>query len=139
MNVISLSPPYGTLIALLLKRIETRGWATSHRGPLAIHQTAAPGPKGTTEAALWDLCLSEPFKSALASKGIRSPAQLPRGKIVAVANLLDCVETMPRWAPIEPWLVASWTDGTVYHVPPGQGSYERAFGDYAPGRFAWLL
>lgn len=136
MKVISLSPPYGTLVSLGLKKIETRGWSTSYRGPLAIHQTAAPGPKGTTEAALWDRCLSEPFRSALASQGVMSPARLPRGKIVATCELLDCVPTWASWASVEPYFTA--THGNEYwQVPPPEP--ERAFGDYRPGRFAWLL
>lgn len=136
MKCISLSPPYGSLVAFGLKRIETRGWATSYRGPLAIHQTAAPGPKGTTEAALWDRCLSEPFRSALAAQGIGNPARLPRGKIVAVVELLDCVATWPSWASVEPWFTATHGDA-CWQVPPPEP--ERSFGDYRPGRYAWLL
>ena len=37
MKAISLWQPWASAIVLGLKRIETRGWATSHRGPLAIH------------------------------------------------------------------------------------------------------
>lgn len=135
---LSLSPPYGSLIALLLKKIETRGWATSHRGPLLIHQTAAPGPKGTTEAALWDLCLSEPFRSALSK---RSPATLPRGKIVALVELVDCVPTRADWKGDDdsPWVEVELLSGETLRVPPDVDSQERAFGDYSPGRYAWLL
>jgi activating signal cointegrator 1 len=133
MNALSLSPPYGTLIQLLLKRIETRGWAPSHRGPLAIHQTAAPGPKGTTEAALWDLCSSEPFRSALASKGVMSVAQLPRGKIVAVVKLKDC-RIIGRELNGDATIAAD----DMRSFTPILGN-EVAFGDYSAGRFAWLL
>lgn len=136
MNVISLSPPYGSLIALLLKRIETRSWMTRYRGPLAIHQTQAPGPKGTTEAALWDLCLSEPFKSALASKGVLSPAQLPRGKIVAVVTLHDCRPTTEEAAPHKLGWSGYVGDRLAYW---DLCERERAFGDYSPHRWAWLL
>lgn len=131
MICISLSPPYGTLIALLLKRIETRGWATSHRGPLGIHQTAAPGPSRTTEAALWDLCLSDPFRAPLLAAGYGNPARLPRGKIVAVVELVDCLPTAgPRVNGGGP-KYADWV-----HELSGQ---ERAFGDYTPGRYGWKL
>lgn len=133
MNCISLSPPYGTLIALLLKRLETRAWATKYRGPLAIHQTAAPGPRGTTEAALWDLCLSEPFRSALASKGIMSPARLPRGKIVAVVELRDC-RIIGRELNGDATIAAD----DMLSFTPIRGN-ELAFGDYSAGRYAWLL
>ena len=131
MICISLSPPYATLIALLLKRIETRSWATTHRGTLAIHQTAAPGPRGTTEAALWDLCLSEPFRAVLSI----GPHLLPRGKIVAVVDLVDCVMTdsltiLKTYAEMLPNHSAR-----VWRLT----DQERAFGNYSPGRYGWLL
>lgn len=132
--VLSLSPPYGTLIALGLKRIETRGWATTYRGPLLIHQTAAPGPKGTTEAALWDLCLSEPFRTALP---MESPARLPRGKIVALVELVGCEHISYAW-PDNQQLAYTGKWGRA-HYPYRVTPMERAFGNYAPGRYAWLL
>lgn len=39
MKAISLWPPYASFIVAGLKRIETRSWKTSYRGPIAIHQT----------------------------------------------------------------------------------------------------
>lgn len=130
MICISLSPPYATLVAILAKLIETRSWSTSHRGLLAIHQTAAPGPKGTTEAALWDLCLSSPFKEALLAAGMGNPARLPRGKIVAVVDLLHCEHVLYDWPRNQ---LVSQRSG---HRLTDQ---ERAFGDYSIGRYAWLL
>lgn len=147
MKAISLSAPYGTLIALcerfptLGKHIETRGRATRYRGALAIHQAKSLRYVGGM-AGLRDLCVREPFTTSLRAAGVDLDVvdvdALPLGAIVATCELLDCVETWPRWATITPWLTASWNDIT-YHVPPGVGSYERAFGDYAPGRWAWLL
>lgn len=130
--VLSLSPPYGTLIALLLKKIETRGWKTDYRGPLLIHQTAAPGPKGTTEAALWELCASGPFGAALQAHGYGSTARLPRGAIVAVVDLADCRSTSGRRT--EQGGGPKYADW-VHEL----SDQERAFGDYTPGRWAWLL
>lgn len=147
MKAISLSAPYGTLIALcdqfptLGKHIETRGRATSYRGPLAIHQAKSLRYVGGKQGR-FRLCSVDPFASALRAFHPLAPsypeAWLPFGAIVATCELLDCVETMPKWATITPWLTASW-NSTTYHVPPGEGSYERAFGDYTPGRYAWLL
>ena len=37
MKALTLYQPYATAIALGLKKYETRSWATSYRGPLAIH------------------------------------------------------------------------------------------------------
>jgi len=137
MKGISLSPPYGTLIALaathpdLGKKIETRGWATNHRGPLAIHQTAAPGPKGTTEAALWDRCLSGAIGKALLAAGLGNPARLPRGKIVAVVKLRGCLPIGSYYD--APALIPSDTPPILVR------EQEVAFGDYRPGRWAWLF
>jgi activating signal cointegrator 1 len=131
MICISLSPPYATLIALLLKRIETRSWSTAHRGLLGIHQTAAPGPKGTTEATLIDLCTSDPFFGALIDAGYRGGMRLPRGKIVAVVDLMNCLPTAgPRVNGSGP-KYADW----VHEL----SDMERAFGDYSPGRYGWKL
>lgn len=152
--VLSLSPPYGTLIQLLLKKIETRGRQTSYRGPLLIHQTAAPGPKGTTEAQLWDLCLSKPFRAPLLEAGYGSPARLPRGKIIALVELHNCVSTdlLAQSSGAYKLITADecLTDGkgnyyNRHFVKEDHGlvwpltDQERAFGDYTPGRWAWLL
>lgn len=89
MKVLSLNPPYGTLIAAcerfpeLGKHIETRGQRWSHRGPLLIHQTAGLGGMFADEAELAAFCQQEPFCSTLAALGITDAAQLPRGAIVA--------------------------------------------------------
>lgn len=41
-KVITVWQPWATLIALRVKRLETRSWATKYRGPLAI---VSVGPK----------------------------------------------------------------------------------------------
>lgn len=45
---------------------------------------------------------------------------MPSGVVLATCNLLDCV-------PITPEFVATL------------GEQEKAFGDYTPGRYAWIL
>lgn len=61
-----------------------RSWPTSYRGPLAIHAAKAfPG---------WacELCLTSPFFEALTEgRGAVQALRLPRGKVVAVAELVD--------------------------------------------------
>jgi hypothetical protein len=37
MKAITLHQPWATLVAIEQKKIETRSWPTSYRGPLAIH------------------------------------------------------------------------------------------------------
>lgn len=124
------------------KRIETRSWSTRYRGLLAIH--AAQGfPRAAQE-----LCFTGYFAKALSDAGYclsqrNSPARqraiaagdsgwgalLPRGAVVAVVRLADCRPTGPTagWAEFLPdWL-------------PAEGTPERAFGDFSPGRYGWFL
>ena len=120
MKAITLHQPYATLIAIGAKRVETRGWRTRFRGPLAIHAARVFGPGARA------LCSREPFRSALAQGGYASADALPLGAVVATCRLLDCQPT-------------SADDGQPSaHLPPADAA-ERAFGDYALGRYLWLL
>ena len=122
MRTLSLVQPYTTLVAAGLKTIETRSWPTKHRGPLAIH--ASKGFPGWAKDLLWE----EPFVSALHNAGVpylgllaaTSPRYevLPLGRVICTVNLVDCYRITAENAPPEP---------------------ERSFGDYTPGRFAWVL
>ena len=92
--------PWASLIGIQ-KQYETRGWATSYRGPIAIHA----GMKCHIEFCKnFDL----------------NPAKIPKGAIVAIANLTDCIEMTPEF-------IASQSEAEI-----------RA-GDWQPGRFAWQL
>jgi hypothetical protein len=121
-------------VAIGAKRIETRGWSTSYRGPLAIHAAKGLGPVGGMQG-LRDLCCSEPFISTLKAAGIDMDQVdvdvLPRGAIVAVCELANCVST---------GLFSSVQHGEdIWQIPPGNMSREYSFGDYSPNRYAWLL
>jgi len=112
---LTLTQPWGSLVVCGAKRLETRSWRTTHRGPLFIHAA-----KGFPRWAR-DLCAAEPFKTALReSAGIRSASELPLGALLGTVTLLDCVPT-----------TSTELDGI--------GDDERAFGDYGEGRWAWLL
>ena len=130
MKTITLTQPWATLVAIGAKTIETRGWKTTYRGKLAIHAAAGLASVGGG-AGLYGLCDSEPFHTALRDQYL--PHILPKGAIVAVCELIDCVPTeyvrsvkivRPVQRPGSEWL---WTEN------------EKAFGDYTDGRFAWLL
>lgn len=117
MKALSLTQPWATLIAIGAKRIETRSWSTRYRGPLAIH--ASKGfPRDCQE-----LCATEPFLTVLKASGFTNTKELPVGCIVAVAQLLDVVGT----------------NDVMDDVMELTCEHEIAFGDYAPGRSAWLL
>jgi hypothetical protein len=59
MKALTLTQPSATLVAPGAKRIETRSWPTSYRGPLAIHAAAGLGPIGGWRAML-RLCSCDP-------------------------------------------------------------------------------
>lgn len=131
MKALSIMQPWATLIAQGAKRIETRSWETSYRGPLAIH--ASKGLPGWVA----DVVRSDPqFATALGN--LLDPrgkvlGDLPRGCIIAICQLVSVK------------FIGANADGWSWTGPDGrQFSYqltdrERAFGDYTPGRYAWLL
>jgi hypothetical protein len=121
MKALSLIQPWASLIATGAKRIETRTWPTSYRGPIAIHASKWRNDRGriiSSEIACYlQLALDEPFSSALTMGGIDRVADLPSGAIVATAHLFACRRTEDL-------------------VPD---ALEREFGNYAPGRWCWVL
>lgn len=112
MKALSLWQPWATLIATGAKLIETRSWRAKYRGPLAIHAAKRFPPQARAS------CYHDPFCSALAAAGYTEET-LPLGAIVAMCALVDCRR------------IASIGD-----VPPEP---ERSFGDYAQGRYMWIL
>ena len=140
MKGLTLTQPYATLVAIGAKKIETRSWSPSYRGPLAIHAGAGLGPVGG-KLAFVDLCLTEPFHDALLAAGVRRATTLPFGAVVAVVDLVDCCPI------VLPKLLGDGAKKGEY-LEIGQRGYtqrhevrgaELAFGDYTPGRSAWLL
>jgi activating signal cointegrator 1 len=154
MKALSLTQPWASLVAWEAKRFETRSWTTTYRGPIAIHAS-----KGMPRWAV-DCCDQPSFLSVcrehVPSELIRQPASrwFPRGVVIATARLVDVlpIEAVPGTArcvaPDDEGLIRRWS-GWQRH--PGMGSsglnggdshaaeYEREFGDYTPGRFAWML
>lgn len=127
MKALTLTQPWATLVAIGAKRIETRSWSTSYRGPLAIH--AAKGypcwARGT--------CDEGPFRKAL---GNLDPQGLHCGYVLATATLVAIV-------PTEAVIEFSFDRGVFLGELLTEGfplsPEELAFGDYAEGRYAWLL
>jgi len=109
---LTLHQPWATLIAIGAKRIETRGWRTSYRGELGIHA-------GLT--AFFDDDYRDPSVRRLQEAGYLHRSEVPRGAVVAICRLVECIPTEQAIA-----------RGLV------QGD-ERKFGDYYEGRWAWLL
>ena len=119
-KALTMTDPWGTLVALGAKQIETRSWSTPHRGPMAIHIARTLPP----EAAA--CCQEPPFRQALEAGGYRWQPDtggqnswgLPLGHIVAVVWLDEVVRITPMFRVEEP---------------------ERSFGNYCQGRYAWIF
>lgn len=139
---LSLWQPYASLVAHGLKKVETRSWPWPFLDPLyplpaalAIHATKK------WNGDLYNLCLSEPFRSALAKCGIRTqlptrgklpaPDGMPFGAVVAVVRVVECVPTQKILDGI-----SDCKAGDLADPPISQREY--AFGDYSFGRFAWV-
>lgn len=130
MKCLSLWQPWASLLAHGKKRVETRGWAIPHRGPLLIHAAK----KWDRELA--DLCLVDPFASALTRLGCRPPVvscPLPLGAIIGRVDVQHCYPTeRVRVGEEYGWEADK---GVAYPVITPA---ELSFGDYSPGRFAWV-
>ena len=126
MKGLSLTQPWATLVAIGGKRVETRSWSSSYRGPIAIHAAKS--------FPMWAraTCFEEPFARVLAAAGMRTLGDLPCGFIIATAKLIDCIPTHIITLPPLPGIKFPFPQ-----VVPGSAEHE--FGDYGDGRWAWIL
>jgi hypothetical protein len=160
-KALTLHQPWASAIAEGIKTIETRSWSTSYRGPLAIH--AGRSLEGIEELDAGRLCREDDaaLVAQLVEIGIRQWGDLPLGAVVATANLVDVVpiggptsfstgifegeepptagmdvvvhhEALGDWAPA--LLVLDRWNGPSQDI-----SRELPWGDFTPGRWAWLL
>lgn len=149
MKALTLTQPWATLVAIGAKRIETRSWR-AYEGQsfrLAIHAAKGFGDLGGKRSYL-DLCSEEPFKSILigymqskCEPNLLTPLSpisdatylLPFGAIVATCDLVAVKRIDELWP--FPTGTAYYHNGQLWHLT----DQERAFGNYTPGRYAWLL
>ena len=128
MKALTIRQPWASLIAAGVKTIETRSWSTKYRGPLAIHAGKAT-PDGLWEGGDWAIAWNGNPRNAFAYRRILSNRlELPLGAVVATCTLADVV----------PIVAPSWDEdheGTEIIACEDQ----RPFGDFTPGRYAWLL
>jgi hypothetical protein len=140
MKALTLHQPWATLIAVGYKTIETRSWSTRYRGPLAIHAAKAIVPGGLDLA-----------------RSYLDPGQriaMPHGAVVATSELIACVPIVDGTKNFDtPCLVidSPVTETTTHVGAPGTLSLfedelvdidvsgQWPFGDFQPGRFAWIL
>jgi len=117
MKALSLTQPWASLVQIGAKKVETRSWYTSYRGPLVIH--AAKGYPAWARATA-----AEPaFADALGCNC--DPDNLPRGAGLCVVNLIACVKTTELHK----------LDAIGFRLSVN----EITFGDYGDRRYAWAL
>lgn len=120
MKALTIRQPWAWAICESGKRIENRTWAPSYRGPLLIH-----AGKGCTTAEL-DAAILWMRARGLPAPSLLDYATMPRGAVVAVAELVDVVRESD-----DPWFCGpvGWVLEGVRKVPPlhvrgAQGLFE---------------
>lgn len=141
MKAITIWQPWASLKAYGIKEFETRSWATSYRGPIAIH-AAALNPFRAIKSVP-DNIVNE-MRRALKAIGILAQNTdfrvLPLGCVVATADLVECYQVIPNTLKCSNNryrlnLIKNGGHGIVtYAMLPKE---ELLFGDFSYGRFAW--
>lgn len=109
---ISLWSPWGALVALGEKKIETRCWPVAYRGWMAICSTASHTPDGIAAMNL------PPIKAALDRHGLTA-ISMPLGSVLCMVRLVRCEKT----------------ETLIKTV----GEPEIHFGNYGPRRYGWVF
>lgn len=171
MKALSLHQPWASLVALGVKTIETRSWATKYRGPLLIHAAKRRpivghcGPysvagvrRDGTIHEHQSFCVAHFHREYELIVG-EHVDPLPLGAVVASCVLADCVPivaeanctehpdvpTFIAWSDrhqTATWLTFRHTVSPSWFIdkePTEQHRDQIPFGDFSPGRYAWLL
>ncbi len=112
MKAITVWQPWAALLGLALKKFETRGWETKHRGPLAIH--------AGVNRTMVQMMFQEPFKCDLSRAGYNRSRDLVLGAVMAVGDLVACHLVTEEFV-------------------EGLNPTEKLYGDYTLGRWAWEI
>lgn len=132
MKALTLYQPWASLIAIGAKKIETRNWQTPYRGPVVITASLRFDDLKELDRAIY----MDQYKWGTASDFHRFAIEaiyehekreigglipmLPLGYALCVVDLVDIIRMRTDWI------------ATV-------SEKERVFGNYAPGRYAWIL
>lgn len=111
-RALSLLQPWASAVALGLKQFETRSWKTPYRGRVAIHAS-----KGWTVECSGVFYYNDIVNHEFEVYGIDDHKDFPRGRIVAIAKLVDIYRA----------------EDVVNRL----SDKEFAFGNFGPGRYAW--
>ena len=114
MKAITVWQPWATLLATGQKHNETRSWRTNYRGEILIH-AAKTDHSG--------ILLHIPMEELKHFQKAGVVNELPTGVIIGKANLVDCFQI----------------DEAYRRKLQRENPAELAFGDYAIGRYAWVM
>jgi activating signal cointegrator 1 len=120
MKALTLWQPWASLVAMGVKKIETRSWTTKYRGPIAIHSARRFPPDwlgASRHSQAFQSELRSVFSTTLQCQMERKVYELPRGCILCTVILLGIERTED--------------------VRDGLDDRERVFGNYEDGRYAW--
>lgn len=144
MKAITVWQPWATLWARGAKQFETRSWATSYRGPIAIHAAAISVPRVLKQLfplGVWSYAPGfeekTKFLNAVGNALLTPMDELPLGAVIATAELVDCHRIVLHGGRGLSSQDPGWleTDRGIYE-PTDQ---ELLLGDWTPGRFAWEI
>lgn len=132
MKVLSLLQPWASLCVTIdpktgsaYKRIETRYWNTKYRGELLIHASARMSKDQKS------ICYKHYFKELF--EGIDEDLTL--GAIIGKVTLVDTIKTEDLNLVLNGQDLRHLATDKVWTM----SEQERAFGDYSPSRYGWLL
>lgn len=109
MKILSLTEPYASLILYGKKKVETRSWKTSYRGELYIHASKTKMTKKDKN--------NKELMELLEGKTLHF------GMIICKCRLVDCIPM---------------TEEYVEKIKK-ENEQEYLCGEYAVGRYAWIL
>ena len=114
MKALTIWQPWATLLAEKHKKIETRSWATSIRGAVAIHagKKSIKEVKRLIHPQSLDIICNRLYPFAL--------ERLPVGCVLAAGKLVDCKLINEEF---------------IETLNPD----ELPLGDFTPGRYAWIF
>lgn len=94
-KAITIWQPYASLVALGIKTIETRGWSTNYRGPIAIHAAKKWDKERRADIARLQPFFNRHLKPSDFEGSARLLLLMPLvdtlGHVLAIGNLVDCV------------------------------------------------
>lgn len=136
MKAITIWQPWASLVACGAKRYETRGWATNYRGLIAIH-AALRHPNWWHRDTYDTPELETAIVHLWGAWGWHSYDDLPRGAIIATAELIYCHKIHRRFSDGHPCLHITTLEADMAEI--SITGNELLFGDWTPGRYAWEL